>query len=80
MKSGKLNFLGPSGPLQACNGTDLPPTIPSMAIIHTNLLICGLCVAISVIGTVEQRVYMILTFRRKETMKYITGKYEFTEQ
>jgi len=23
-KSGKLNFLEPSGPLQACNGTDLP--------------------------------------------------------
>jgi len=24
MKSGNLNFLKPSGPLQACNGTDLP--------------------------------------------------------
>ena len=24
MKSGKLNFLEPSGPLEACNGTDLP--------------------------------------------------------
>ena len=24
MKSGKLNFLEPSGPLQASNGTDLP--------------------------------------------------------
>jgi len=24
MKSGKLNFLEPSGPLRACNGTDLP--------------------------------------------------------
>ena len=24
MKSGKRNFLEPSGPLQACNGTDLP--------------------------------------------------------
>ena len=24
MKSGSLNFLEPSGPLQACNGTDLP--------------------------------------------------------
>ena len=23
-KSGNLNFLEPSGPLQACNGTDLP--------------------------------------------------------
>jgi len=24
MKSGNLDFLKPSGPLQACNGTDLP--------------------------------------------------------
>ena len=24
MKSGNLNFLEPSGPLQACNGTALP--------------------------------------------------------
>ena len=24
MKSGNLNFMEPSGPLQACNGTDLP--------------------------------------------------------
>ena len=24
MKSGNLNLLEPSGPLQACNGTDLP--------------------------------------------------------
>jgi hypothetical protein len=24
MKSGKFNFLEPSGPLQACNGTALP--------------------------------------------------------
>jgi len=28
MKSGKLNFLEPSGPLQACNGTDLPFRLP----------------------------------------------------
>jgi len=26
MKSGNCNFLEPSGPLQACNGTDLPFT------------------------------------------------------
>ena len=32
MKSGNLNFLEPSGPLQACNGTDLPLTI-----LHTYL-------------------------------------------
>jgi len=29
MKSGNLNFLEPSGPLQACNGTALP-LIPSL--------------------------------------------------
>ena len=28
MKSGKLNFLEPSGPLQACNGTALPLHLP----------------------------------------------------
>ena len=28
MKSGNLNFLEPSGPLQACNGTDLPLHVP----------------------------------------------------
>ena len=27
MKSENLNFLDPSGPLQACNGTDLPFTV-----------------------------------------------------
>ena len=27
MKSGNLNFLEPSGPLQACNGTALPFTL-----------------------------------------------------
>jgi hypothetical protein len=29
MKSGNLNFLEPSGPLQACNGTALPYIIPN---------------------------------------------------
>ena len=28
MKSGNLNFLEPSGPLQACNGTALPLSLP----------------------------------------------------
>ena len=30
MKSGNLNLLEPSGPLQACNGTDLPFTFTSL--------------------------------------------------
>jgi len=29
MKSGNRNFLEPSGPLQACNGTDFPFSISS---------------------------------------------------
>ena len=28
MKSGNLNFVEPSRPLQACNGTDLPLPLP----------------------------------------------------
>jgi hypothetical protein len=28
MKSGNLNFLEPSGPLQACNGTAVPLPLP----------------------------------------------------
>jgi hypothetical protein len=30
MKCGNLNFLEPSGPLQACNGTALPFYIPEI--------------------------------------------------
>jgi hypothetical protein len=33
MKSGNLNFLEPSGPLQACNGTALPLPIIIIIII-----------------------------------------------
>jgi hypothetical protein len=29
MKSGNLNFLEPSGPIQACNGTALPLPLPT---------------------------------------------------
>ena len=35
-KSGKLNFVEPSGPLQACNGTALPFTARARAHTHTN--------------------------------------------
>ena len=34
MKSGNLNFLEPSGPLQACNGTALP--LPLIQLAHWN--------------------------------------------
>ena len=33
MKSGSRNFLEPSGPLQACNGTALPLPLPLLAFI-----------------------------------------------
>ena len=34
MKSGNLNFLEPSGPLQACNGTDLPLPFALLYSVH----------------------------------------------
>jgi len=37
MKSGNLNFLEPSGPLQACNGTALP--LPFTLFKHLCLLV-----------------------------------------
>src|SRR5215469_16328730 len=33
MKSGNLNFLEPSGPLQTCNGTALPLPLPFIKLI-----------------------------------------------
>jgi len=32
MKSGNLNFLEPSGPLQACNGTAVPVPVETLLI------------------------------------------------
>jgi len=41
MKSGNLNFLEPSGALQACNGTDLPffysPLCTDPAVLHMQI-------------------------------------------
>jgi hypothetical protein len=39
MKSGNLNFLEPSGPLQACNGTALPLLLPYY-LAYTTMLVC----------------------------------------
>ena len=36
MKSGKLHFLEPCGPIQACNGPDLPIIIIIIIIIIIN--------------------------------------------
>jgi len=38
-KSGKRNFLEPSGPVQACNGTDLPLLITRKQSVVANLLV-----------------------------------------
>jgi len=44
MKSGSLNFLEPSGPVQACNGTDLPFNyLPSNMVSHYSNIICRYC-------------------------------------
>ena len=42
--TGKLNFLEPSGPIQACNGTDLP--LP-FTIIKTNQSVLFRVIAVS---------------------------------
>ena len=43
MKSGNLNFLEPSGPLRACNGTDLPILVNPCEFFHSQVMIsCNL--------------------------------------
>ena len=41
-KSGNLNFLEPSGPVQACNGTDLPFTNMFRILVHPSSGACDL--------------------------------------
>ena len=43
MKSGNLNFLEPSGLLQACNGTALPLPLPDINIWHYHVWFCYYC-------------------------------------
>ena len=50
MKSGNLNFLEPSGPLQACNGTALPFTYLSCDMIWRLRIICRVSIQ-NFIGT-----------------------------
>jgi len=40
MKSGNLNFLEPSGPVQACNGTDLPLPLGILLLIRVKKYLC----------------------------------------
>jgi len=44
MKSGNLNFLEPSGPLLACNGTDLPLPLLQLVQHEERLVYCVLSV------------------------------------
>jgi len=43
MKSGNLNFLEPSGPLQACNGTALPLQLRKKKITPYGVLVRTVC-------------------------------------
>ena len=47
-QSRNTNFMEPSGPLQACNGTDLhlPLHLHLPSIAFTNLLMFGFCICV----------------------------------
>jgi len=48
LKSGSLNLLEPSGPVQACNGIVLPLPLP---LVKTQLLKCFLLIRCSYIAS-----------------------------
>ena len=50
MKSGNLNFLEPSGPLKACNGTALP--LPFIRIVFNRIVVVVVVVVIVVVVVV----------------------------
>jgi len=44
MKSGNLNFLEPSGPLKACNGTVLPLSLHVLSsVLHSQFVLVSVC-------------------------------------
>jgi len=54
-KSGNLNFLEPSGPLQACNGAPLPlfnEDLYAYVCFITRYILLALCVCVCVCGCV----------------------------
>jgi hypothetical protein len=63
MKSGNLNFLEPSGPLQACNGTALPLPLPSYYKMWRRPIVwvkcCGL-LAVSIFNNTDF-IYLLLS-------------------
>ena len=66
MKSGNFNFLEPSGPLQACNGTDLPlhvlDTWVPLLCTYNILKVC-VCVCVCVCVRVRARALIVTYFR-----------------
>jgi len=62
MKSGNLNFLEPSGPFQACNGTALP--LPLLQLTK------------KIGGRLAKGAEKLVAFRRHSTSSFSTGKSE----
>jgi hypothetical protein len=61
MKSGNLNFLEPSGPLQACNGTALPLPLPYEVtqVIQMQLLVTQFTIKMFHIGFMQVLILLL---------------------
>ena len=57
MKSGNLNFLEPSGPLQACNGTALPCLKVMMMMMMMMIMMTMMMMIIIIIIIIRQPNY-----------------------
>jgi len=68
MKSGKLNLMEPSGPLQACNGTALPLPLPLYCIINVvNLLHVHVYVTpVGILRVVSYKEYITEKYKKKK--------------
>jgi len=71
MKSGNLNFLEPSGPLQACNGTDLP--LP----LHYVLSVTHMSFTQELLERKVKILMHLINFLLKK-MEYLTSKFPLT--
>ena len=84
MKSGNLNFLELSGPLQACNGTALPLPLP-IACHWTNILLrCYVIFLInkefSQLGFLTSTYSALLPYRERETQWDVSFQQQFSYQ
>ena len=61
IKSGNLNFLEPSGPVQACNGTALPLPLPVPFTVVALVFSLGLLGFVSYIINVCHQILFLLT-------------------